>query len=298
MSAKKALRQVLIWIGIALIFNLGVYIFMGHQKALEFLAGYVTEESLSIDNLFLFILVFTSCGIKSKQQRRILNYGIMGAIVLRLAFVLLGVTVINSFHWVLYIFGGLLIFSGIRMLVQKEENFSLEENKILKAIKKVIPVTDSLHGDKFFTKQNGKLFATPLFAILLVIEFTDILFAVDSIPAVFAITTDPFIVFSSNMLAILGLRSLYFLIGNLNEKFRLVKYGVAAVLVFTGVKLALLIVNVEIPTTVSLIVIGSVIGGSIVLSQFLRPKTAAPAPQENKAGSDGACLRDGGSADQ
>jgi len=201
MSTKKALVRVAIWIGIAIAFNIGVYLFMGQQKAMEFLAGYVTEESLSIDNLFLFVLVFTSCGLKSEYQRRVLNYGVIGAIVLRLIFVLLGITIISSFHWVLYIFGGLLIFSGVRMMVKKEESFSLEENKILKIIKKVIPVTDSMHGDRFFVRQNGKRFATPLLAILIVIEFTDIIFAVDSIPAVFAITTDPFIVYTSNLLA-------------------------------------------------------------------------------------------------
>ncbi len=270
MSTKKALVRVLIWIGIAMAVNLGVYIFMGPQKALEFLAGYVTEESLSIDNLFLFVLVFTSCGVSNEYQRRILNYGILGAIILRLVFVLLGVTLVSSFHWVLYIFGALLIFSGIRMMTQKEEHFSLEDNKILKVLKKIMPVTNTLHGDKFFVRQNGKLFATPLFAILLVIEFTDILFAVDSIPAVFAITTDPFIVYSSNLLAILGLRSLYFLIGGLNEKFRLVKYGVAAVLVFTGLKLGLEFFHVEIPIAASLLFIGSAIGASIVLSLFVK----------------------------
>lgn len=298
MSTKKALLRVLFWVGLAMAVNLGVYIFMGHQKALEFLAGYVTEESLSIDNLFLFVLVFTSCGIKAEQQRRILNYGILGAIVLRLAFVLLGVSLVSSFHWVLYIFGGLLIFSGVRMLRPQEESFSIEDNKILKVLKKVIPVTNGMHGDRFFIRQEGKLFATPLFAILLVIEFTDILFAVDSIPAVFAITTDPIIVYASNLLAILGLRSMYFLIGNLNEKFRLVKYGVAAVLVFTGLKLVLDIIHVEISITASLLFIASAIGGSILLSLLLGKKAPAAAPQELGNGLDVECLPDCSREDQ
>lgn len=298
MSTKKALLRVLFWVGLAMAVNLSVYIFMGHQKALEFLAGYVTEESLSIDNLFLFVLVFTSCGIKAEQQRRILNYGILGAIVLRLAFVLLGVSLVSSFHWVLYIFGGLLIFSGVRMLRPQEESFSIEDNKILKVLKKVIPVTSSMHGDRFFIRQEGKLFATPLFAILLVIEFTDILFAVDSIPAVFAITTDPIIVYASNLLAILGLRSMYFLIGNLNEKFRLVKYGVATVLVFTGLKLVLDIIHVEISITASLLFIASAIGGSILLSLLLGKKAPAAAPQEPGNGPDVECLPDCSREDQ
>ena len=270
MSTKKALKWFLFWIGVSLLFNLGVYLFMGEQKALEFLGGYVIEKSLSLDNLFLFVLVFTSCGVKSENQRRILNYGIIGAVVLRLIFVLLGITVISTLHWMLYIFGGLLIFSGIRMMIKKEDTFCMEDNKILKFFKKVIPVTENLHGEKFFVKMGGKLFATPLFAILMVIEATDIIFAIDSIPAVFAITTDPFIVFSSNMLAILGLRSMYFLIGNLHEKFWMMKYGVAIVLIFTGLKLGLLLFHIEIPIGVSLAVISAIIGGSVLMSMLLR----------------------------
>ncbi|HEX2927784.1 MAG TPA: TerC/Alx family metal homeostasis membrane protein [Ruminiclostridium sp.] len=270
MSTKKALRWVVFWIGVSLLFNFVIYLFMGGQKALEFLGGYVIEQSLSLDNLFLFVMVFASCGIKSVYQRRVLNYGIIGAIILRLAFVLLGITVIGMLHWILYIFGGLLIFSGIKMLVKKEENYSFEDSKILKLLKKVIPVTESMHGEKFFVKMDSRWFATPLFAILIVIEGTDIMFAIDSIPAVFAVSTDPFIVFTSNLFAILGLRSMYFLIGNLHEKFWMVKYGVAAVLVFTGLKLALLFFHVDISIGVSLAVIGAVIGGSVLLSTLIR----------------------------
>lgn len=275
MSTKKALSWFGFWVGIALLFNIGVYIFMGEQKAFEFLGGYIIEKSLSLDNLFLFILIFTSCGIKSEYQRRVLNYGIAGAIVLRLIFVLLGVTIISTLHWVLYIFGALLIFSGIKMMMKKEETFCMEDNKVFKCLKKVIPVTNDMHGEKFFVKIDSRRFATPLFAILIVIEATDIIFAIDSIPAVFAISTDPFIVFTSNILAVLGLRSMYFLIGNLQEKFWMMKYGVAAVLVFTGLKLALLMFNFEISIGVSLAVISAVIGGSILLSMLVRNPAAA-----------------------
>ncbi len=270
MSTKKALAWFGFWVGVSLLFNVAVYFFMGEQKALEFLGGYIIEKSLSLDNLFLFVLVFTSCGIRSEYQRRILNYGIIGAIVLRLAFVLLGITVISTLHWALYIFGGLLIFSGVRMMVKKEETFCMEDNKAFKFIKKVIPITENMHDDKFFVKINGRRLATPLFAVLIVIEATDILFAIDSIPAVFAVSTDPFIVFASNLLAILGLRSMYFLIGNLHEKFWMVKYGVAIVLIFTGLKLALLLFHIEIPIGLSLAVISAVIGGSVLLSRFIR----------------------------
>lgn len=284
MSAKKALKWFLFWVGVALAFNVGVYFVMGQQKAMEFLGGYVIEKSLSIDNLFLFVMVFSSCGVKLEHQRRVLNYGIMGAILFRLVFVLLGVTIIDRLHWMLYVFGGLLIFSGIKMIAKKEDDFCFEDSKILKLVKRVIPVTDCLHGEKFVVRlEDGKRYATPLLAILLVIEFTDVIFAIDSIPAIFAISTDPFIVYSSNILAILGLRSMYFLLGNLHSKFWLVKYGVAAVLVFTGVKLGLLMFHIEIPIAVSLATIGSIIAASVLLSRFI-PEPAAKHAQQPEIG--------------
>ena len=280
MSVKKALAWFGFWVGVALLFDVCIYFLMGEQKALEFLGGYVIEQSLSLDNLFLFVLIFTSFGIKSEYQRRVLNYGIIGAAVLRLTFVLLGITVIGMLHWILYIFGGLLIFSGIRMMLKREESFDVEDSKILKALKKVIPFT-GMHGEKFFVKSDGRLLATPLLAILIVIEATDIMFAIDSIPAVFAVTTDPFIVFTSNLLAILSLRCMYFLIGDLQEKFWMVKYGVAVVLVFTGLKLALLLFHVEISIGVSLAVILAVIGGSVLLSLFVRKPEGIKEPENS-----------------
>ncbi len=272
MSTKKALLWVAFWIGLALLFNVGVYLFMGQEKALEFLGGFVIEKSLSVDNLFLFIMVFSSFGIKPQYQRRVLNYGIAGALILRLIFVLLGVTIVNKFHWMLYIFGAILIISGIKMMFGQENN-NVKESKILKLLGKIIPVSDSMEGDRFFVRKKNILYATPLFAVLILIEFTDIIFAVDSIPAIFSITTDPFIVYTSNIFAILGLRSMYFVLGNLHEKFKYVKYGVALILTFTGIKLSLLMVHVKIPVELSLVVIITILAASILTSVFINKRT-------------------------
>ncbi len=266
MSTKKALKWVAFWIGLALAFNAGIYLFMGKESALEFLGGFVIEKSLSIDNLFLFIMVFSSFGIKQEYQRRILNYGIIGALILRLIFVLLGVTIVNMFHWILYVFGAILIISGVRMIFKNEENDSVKDSKIIKVLGKIIPVTDKVEGDKFFVRKNKILHATPLFAVLILIEFTDIIFAVDSIPAIFSVTTDPFIVYTSNIFAIMGLRSMYFVLGNLHEKFKYVKYGVAMILVFTGVKLSVLMFDIKIPIELSLGIIFFILASSIILS--------------------------------
>ena len=269
MSTKKALSWVAFWIGLALCFNVGIYFFMGKEKALEFLGGYIIEQSLSIDNLFLFIIVFSSFGIKAAYQKRVLNYGIMGAIILRLIFIVLGVTIVNMFHWVLYVFGAILIFSGIKMMLKHDENENYKESKVIKLLGKIIPVTDKLEGQKFFVRKNKVLYATPLFAILILIEFTDILFAIDSIPAIFSITTDVFIVYTSNIFAILGLRSMYFVLVKLHEKFKYVKYGVALILIFTGIKLSVLIFHIKVPIELSLGIIFTILVGSIIISLAL-----------------------------
>jgi len=266
LSTKKALSWVAFFIVLALCFNVGIYFFMGKEQALQFLGGYVIEQSLSIDNLFLFIMVFSNFGIKLEHQRRILNYGIFGAIVLRLIFVLLGVTVVNAFHWVLYVFGVILIISGIKMAIKNEEVADMKDSKIIKILSKIIPVTNEVHGDKFFVRIDRVLHATPLFAIIFIIEFTDILFAIDSIPAIFSITTNPFIVYTSNMFAILGLRNLYFVLGAMQEKFKYVKYGVALILTFTGVKLSILMFGIEIPVELSLLIIFVTLAGSVFAS--------------------------------
>lgn len=275
MSTKKALYWVFFWVGLALCFNLGIFFIQGQEKALQFLGGYVIEQSLSIDNLFLFIMVFTAFGIKPKHQRRVLNYGIFGAIILRLIFIMAGVTIVHQFHWVLYVFGGILIVSGINMIIKKEDCTDFRESKVLKMIGKVIPISDQMNGEKFFIHIDKKLFATPLFAILIVIEFTDILFAIDSIPAIFSVTTDPFIVYTSNIFAIMGLRSMYFVLGRLHEKFAYVKYGVALILTFTGIKLLALMFHIEISIIVSLGVIFSILLSSVVASVLYCNKKVA-----------------------
>ena len=272
MSTKKALAWVAFWFSLAVCFNTGIYFLMGKEKALEFLGGYIIELSLSIDNLFLFILLFSSFCIKPQYQRRVLNYGIFGAVILRMLFIVLGVTVVNKFHWVLYIFGIILIISGIKMFFKhdEKEKDNFKDSKILKLLGKIIPITDKLSGEKFFVKKNYILYVTPLFAILILIEFTDILFAIDSIPAIFSITTDVFIVYASNIFAILGLRSLYFVLGSLHEKFRYVKYGVALILAFTGIKLFILMFHINIPIELSLGIIFSILSGSIIVSMALK----------------------------
>ncbi|WP_073588805.1 TerC/Alx family metal homeostasis membrane protein [Anaerocolumna xylanovorans] len=272
MSTKKALSWVLFWVGLALCFNMGIYIFAGKEKALEFLGGYVIEQSLSVDNLFLFLMVFSSFGIKANYQRRVLNYGILGAIILRLIFILLGVTIVDKFEWVLYIFGAILIVSGIKMMLKQEENTNFKESGIIKILGKIIPVTNELEGDRFFVRKGKVLYATPLFAIIILIEFTDILFAIDSIPAVFSISTDPFIVYTSNIFAILGLRSMYFVLSKVQERFQYVKYGVALILTFTGFKLVSLLFDLHISVELSLFVIFAILLLSVILSVVFTKK--------------------------
>jgi tellurite resistance protein TerC len=272
METKKAVKWVAFWIGLALLFNLGIYFTLGEQKALEFLGGYVIEESLSLDNLFLFILVFSSFGITQEYQRRVLNYGIIGAVILRLIFVVLGVAVVSKFTWILYVFGAILIFSGFKMMRNEDEEQDFKDSKLLKLVKKIIPVTDNLVGDKFFVRINNVLHATPLLAILVIIEGTDIIFAIDSIPAIFSITTDTFIVYSSNIFAILGLRSMYFLLASINESFKYVKYGVALILIFTGIKLSILVFHIHISVILSVGIIFFILITSIIISLMLQKR--------------------------
>ncbi len=266
MSTKSAVKFVLMWVSFALLFNVGVFFVEGQQKALEFLGGYMIELSLSVDNIFLFLIVFSSFGIKGHAQRRALNYGIIGAVILRLVFILLGISVISKFEWVLYVFGVILIISGAKMMFGSEHEVDYKDSKVMKVLRKIIPVTDELHEEKFFVKLENVWHATPLLAIVILIECSDIMFAIDSIPAVFSVSTDPFIVYSSNIFAILGLRSLYFVLGALHEKFRYVKYGVALILAFTGVKLGILFFGIHIPIIASLLIIFGILVGSILIS--------------------------------
>lgn len=276
MSPKKALKWVLFWVSLALVFNAGVYYFMGQQKAIEFLTGYIIEESLSVDNLFVFLVLFKYFKIPLEYQRRVLNWGIVGVIILRGIFILLGATLIANFGFVLYIFGVILIYSGYQMAFGKEKEIHPEQNKVLRLFKRFYKVTTDYHGDHFFIKRDGVKYATPLFVCLLVIESTDLVFAIDSIPAIFAITTDPFIVFSSNILAVLGLRSMYFLLSAIADKFEFVKKGVGVILCYVGVKMLIPIAfpGYHIPVFISLIVILSVLAASVLISIYLNKRKA------------------------
>lgn len=267
---KEALIWTGVWISLALIFNYGVYVFMGKEKAVEFLTGYVIEKSLSIDNLFVFIMLFTYFKVDVKYQHKVLFWGILGALVMRAIFIFAGVALINKFHWIIYVFGALLIFTGIKMVFQKEEQINPEKNPLVRLFKKFFPFTNENQGGNFFVKKNGKRFATPLFVVLLIVEFTDLIFAVDSIPAILAITNDTFIIFTSNVFAILGLRALYFALAGITQYFHYLKYGLAAILVFVGVKMTI-VDWYKIPISTSLFVISGILVISVIVS-VLFPK--------------------------
>lgn len=270
-----ALKWVLMWVAIALLVCAGVYQVLGADLALEFLGGYLIELSLSMDNLFVFMSIFTAFGIAEHAQHRVLHWGIIGAIVLRLLFILLGVAIVEKFEWVLYLFGVLLLINGVKMFRGEDEEKDETKSPIMRAIRAVIPMTDRFVGEKFFvrepSKKTGKLVlhATPLFGVLLMIEFSDIIFAIDSVPAVFSVSTHTFIVYSSNILAILGLRQLYFVLEYMAERFQYVRYGVAIILLFTGLKLLVVLFGIHISTVVSIAVIFSVLIGSVVASMLL-----------------------------
>lgn len=238
-NIKEALIWSAVWISLALIFNYGVYVYMGEQKALEFLTGYLIEKSLSVDNLFVFIMIFSFFNVKPEYQHKILFWGILGALIMRAIFIFAGVALISKFHWIIYIFGAFLIFTGIKMLFHKEQEIDPDKNPLVRLFKKFFPVSNQMHGGKFFVKINSRTVATPLFIVLLIVEFTDLIFAVDSIPAILAITNDSFIIFTSNVFAILGLRALYFALAGITKYFHYLKYGLSAILVFVGMKMVI-----------------------------------------------------------
>ena len=262
---REALIWSAVWISLALIFNYGIFIFMGKEKAIEFLTGYVIEKSLSIDNLFVFIMVFTYFNVEPKYQHKILFWGILGALIMRAIFIFAGVALISMFHWIIYVFGGFLIFTGIKMLFHKDEKLNPNKNPLVIIFKKFFPVTEEMHGSKFFVKINSRTVATPLFIVLLVIEFTDLIFAVDSIPAILAISNDTFIIFTSNVFAILGLRALYFALAGITKYFYYLKYGLSAILVFVGIKM-IMAEFYKIPVVYSLLSISGILLISILFS--------------------------------
>ncbi|MEI7484575.1 MAG: TerC family protein [Ignavibacteriota bacterium] len=272
-KVREALITSGIWIALAIVFNIGVFYLMGHEKGLEFLTGYLLEKSLSVDNIFVFILLFSFFDVPKKYQHKVLFWGIFGALIMRAILIFIGTALIAQFSWVIMIFGAFLVIAGLKMAFQKEEKVEPDKNPIVRFVKKVIPVTPQYHKDKFFVRLNkGGLFATPLLIVLIVVETTDLIFAFDSIPAILAITNDSFIVFTSNAFAILGLRALYFALSGFMDKFHYLKMGLSIILVFIGVKMLLAGV-VHISTVLSLIVILAVltiaIGSSMVRNKRL-----------------------------
>ncbi len=265
MHLRKAIYWSIFWIALSLAVNVGVYFVEGQQKAIEFLTGYIIEKSLSVDNLFVFLIVFTIFGVDLKDQRRVLNYGIVGVIILRGLLIVLGATLVKEFHWILYVFGAMLVYAGYRVMFGEDAKIEPEKNIAVRAFRKLMPVDNSYHGHNFFIKVNGRTVATPLFVCLLVIETTDVVFAIDSIPAIFAITTDPFIVLTSNLMAVLGLRSLYFVLAEIHASFTYVKYGVGLVLAYVGLKMLIMDLY-KIDTVVSLSIITTILTVSVILS--------------------------------
>lgn len=270
-SFREALVWSTIWIVLAMLFNLGVYVWFGSSVALEFFTGYVIEKALSVDNLFVFVAIFAYFKIAPMWQHRVLFWGILWALVMRALFIVVGGAMLSHFHWTMYLFGGILILTGIKLLHQRNQEVAVNRTLIVRAMKRLFPVTDEHHGARFFIKQNSRWFITPLFLALVTVEVSDLVFAVDSIPAVFAITRDPFIVFTSNIFAILGLRSLYFLLAGMLGKFRYLKVGLAAVLVFVGTKM-LISGIIKIPILLSLGIIGFILIGSVVASLWVARK--------------------------
>jgi tellurite resistance protein TerC len=257
-----------VWISLALIFCAGIFYVRGANVALEFLTAYLIEESLSVDNLFVFLLVFSYFRVAPEHQHKVLFWGILGALVMRLGFILLGVALLERFHWLIYIFGAILVYSGIKMAFSKETEIHPESNPVLKLFRRFFPIAPNYVGDKFFVHHLGRWVATPLFVVLIVVETTDLVFAVDSVPAVLAISRDPFIVYTSNAFAILGLRTLYFTLAGFMSMFHWLHYGLSAILIFVGLKM-LLEHYLPIPTAVSLGVVGGLLALSIIVSIVL-----------------------------
>ena len=278
-SVKEAASWVVAWVALAVSFGALLWWYLdgtagreiAHRKALEFLTGYLIEQSLSIDNMFVFVMIFTCFAVPPELQRRVLLYGVLGAIVMRAGMILAGVWLVSEFAWILYVFGAFLVVTGIKMLVFANHQPDLEESPLLRWLRRHMRITPGFHGNAFFVRIDGLRHATPMFLVLMMIEASDLVFAVDSIPAIFAVTTDPFIVFTSNIFAIMGLCAMYFLLADMAERFHLLKYGLALVLVFVGGKM-LAAPWFHMPVQWSLVIVGAV----ILLSAFLSPRLSRP----------------------
>jgi tellurite resistance protein TerC len=281
-SVKEALNWSLIWVALSFAFNGFLWWYLdGHvsrevanEKSMEFFTGYLIEKSLAVDNIFVFLMIFTYFAVPAEFQRRVLVLGVIGAIVLRAIMILLGAWLIARFHWILYVFGAFLFFTGVKMIWAAGKEMDLEANPVLKLMRKHIKMSDGFDGEKFFTWKNGVRYATPLFVVMMLIAVTDVIFAVDSIPAIFAITDDPFIVLTSNIFAILGLRAMYFLLADMAARFHLLSYGLAIVLIFIGIKMMLLDIF-KIPVMVSLGVVAAILISTVIASLVIKPKDEA-----------------------
>ena len=294
-SFREAATWSVVWVTLALAFNAAIWWLWGADRGLEFLTGYLIEKSLSVDNIFVFVMLFTFFGVPTRYQHRVLFWGILGALVMRGAFIAAGAYMLQQFHWVIYLFGGILVLTGIKM-ARRVEAYDPTKNPVLKLARRVLPLTPQYHGQRFWVKDAGRWVATPLFLVLLLVEVTDLVFAIDSIPAIFAVTQEPFLVYTANVFAILGLRSMYFLLAGVVHRFVYLKYGLAAVLVFVGAKMMLVDVY-KLPVTISLAVVGTLIGASIAASLLITPKpsAAAGAGRASNATGDGERQRsDGG----
>ena len=275
-SLKESITWTVVWVTLALCFNAGLWYYQGPERGLEFFTGYVIEKSLSVDNVFVFALLFSYFSVGPKYQHKVLFWGILGALIMRAIMIAAGAALITRFSWIIYIFGAFLILTGLKMILKREEEIHPERNPLIRLFRRLMPVTPEYRGDRFFVRENGLLMATPLFVVLLLVEFTDLIFAVDSIPAIFAVTTDPFIVYTSNVFAILGLRSLYFALAGVMDKFHYLKIGLGLVLAFVGVKMLLAHSPWKIDTLLSLGVIVAILATSVIFS-LLYPKAPGPA---------------------
>lgn len=278
-SLKEAGIWSAVWVALAIVFNVGVYSWFGADRALEFTTGYLIEKALAVDNIFVFVVIFTTFAIPAIYQHRVLFWGVLGALVMRAIFILAGGAFLQRFHWAIYVFGALLAVTGVKLLLQRNQEIHPEKNPIVRWIQRVFPMTPELHGDKFLIMKNGRRYGTPLLLALVAVEVTDVIFAVDSIPAIFAITSDPFIVFTSNIFAILGLRSLYFLLAGIITKFAYLKVGLSFVLIFVGAKMLLMDVY-KVPIPASLGIIAGILGLSIIVSLIHPP----PMPRRETTG--------------
>jgi tellurite resistance protein TerC len=274
-SAREATIWTSVWVALALLFAAGLAVFESEQSALTFLTGYVIEESLSVDNIFVIVLIFQYFAVPRQYQHRVLFWGILGALIMRGVFILLGAALLARFEWIIYVFGALLVVTGIRMAVKQDEEFDGEQNPVVRFVRRFLPITKDYRGKHFFAREGTRRYATPLLLVLVLVETTDLIFAIDSIPAIFGITRDPFLVFTSNIFAVMGLRSLFFLLASVVTKFHLLKYGLAVILTFVGAKM-LLEQWIHIPILLSLGIVVTVLAASIAASLLfpqMRPAT-------------------------